>query len=106
MDPELQRFIKSTDDEIFGVEGVGGGSDAAALLDQDLRDAGMDGCDEDDDLDGRGKAYHMEFRQHKREYYITKMKYGKVTADELREQAEGYVRYLGFAIELVFFFFF
>ena len=92
MDPELQRFIKSTDDEIFGVEGVGGSD---ALLDED-RDAGMDGCDEDDDLDGRGKAYHMEFRQHKREYYITKMKYGKVTADELREQAEGYVRYVGY----------
>ena len=34
----------------------------------------------------------MEFRQHKREYYIHKLGYSKVDASVLREQAVGYVK--------------
>ena len=34
----------------------------------------------------------MEFRQHKREYYIHKLGYSKVDSSVLREQAGGYVR--------------
>ena len=75
LDPELQRFIRSTDDEIFGSGGGSGDDLDRADLDEDINE------DDDafsDDIDGRGKAYHMEFRQHKREYYISKMKYQKV----------------------------
>ena len=74
LDPELQRFIRSTDDEIFGADG---GPDGGV----DDEDVEEDAFDEDDD-DGRGKAYHMEFRQHKREYYISKMKYQKVIVNQ------------------------
>ena len=40
----------------------------------------------------RDSNYHIEFRQHKREYYIRKLGYANVTADVLKEQAYGYVR--------------
>jgi 5'-3' exoribonuclease 1 len=40
----------------------------------------------------RDNLYHIEFRQHKREYYIRKLGYPSVTAEVLNEQAEGYVR--------------
>ena len=48
---------------------------------------------ENEDLEcfQRGKTYDIEFRQHKREYYIHKLGYENVTAEVLREQAEGYV---------------
>ena len=36
----------------------------------------------------------MEFRQHKRDYYIHKLGYSQVNEETLREQAEGYVRYI------------
>lgn len=42
--------------------------------------------------DSRGSIYHMEFRQHKREYYINKLGYTKVDEDVLKEQALCYVR--------------
>jgi hypothetical protein len=34
----------------------------------------------------------MEFRQHKRDYYVHKLGYAQVNEDTLRDQAEGYVR--------------
>jgi len=40
----------------------------------------------------RGDFYQMEFRQHKRDYYLHKLGYPQVTPAVLREQAEGYVR--------------
>jgi 5'-3' exoribonuclease 1 len=40
----------------------------------------------------RDNVYHMEFQQHKREYYMNKMNYSQVTPSVLKEQAEGYVR--------------
>ena len=45
----------------------------------------------EDVMKGRDNAYHIEFRQHKREYYIQKLGYQNVTPEVLREQAEGYV---------------
>ncbi len=35
----------------------------------------------------------MEFRQHKRDYYVHKLGYAQVNEDTLRDQAEGYVRW-------------
>merc|ERR1719309_1706292 len=40
----------------------------------------------------RSGFYQMEFRQHKRDYYIQKLCYKQVTEDTLIEQAECYVR--------------
>jgi len=40
----------------------------------------------------RGDFYQMEFRQHKRDYYLHKLGYSQVTPAVLKEQAEGYVR--------------
>uniref|UniRef100_A0A2R5LDG2 5'-3' exoribonuclease 1 n=1 Tax=Ornithodoros turicata TaxID=34597 RepID=A0A2R5LDG2_9ACAR len=36
--------------------------------------------------------FEMEFRQHKRDYYVNKLDYSQVTPDVLQEQAHGYVR--------------
>lgn len=38
----------------------------------------FDGCDEDDDLDDY-ELFEKEFSMHKRNYYITKMKYPELT---------------------------
>ncbi|KAL3861178.1 hypothetical protein ACJMK2_007243 [Sinanodonta woodiana] len=46
-----------------------------------------DSSDEDS-----GDTFEDEFRHHKRNYYMTKMEYEKVTPEVLRDQAEGYVR--------------
>ncbi|KAK3589531.1 hypothetical protein CHS0354_041655 [Potamilus streckersoni] len=46
-----------------------------------------DSSDEDS-----GDTFADEFRHHKRNYYMTKMEYEKVTPEVLRDQAEGYVR--------------
>merc|ERR1719295_1202719 len=60
--------------------------------------AEFDSPDEDDsgmfagDMETRGDFYQMEFRQHKRDYYLHKLGYSQVTPAVLREQAEGYVR--------------
>ncbi len=35
----------------------------------------------------------MEFRQHKRDYYVHKLGYAQVNEDTLRDQAEGYARW-------------
>ena len=42
--------------------------------------------------DSRSNNYHMEFRQHKRDYYMRKMGYAQVDGSVMKEQAEGYVR--------------
>lgn len=36
--------------------------------------------------------FEMEFRQHKRDYYVNKLDYPQVTPEVLQEQAHGYVR--------------
>jgi len=47
---------------------------------------------EDGGIGSRSAFFQMEFRQHKRDYYIHKLKYKQVTEETLNEQAECYVR--------------
>merc|ERR1719419_2072676 len=73
----------------------GKNSDLQKLLEST---AEFDDPEEDDsgmfagDMETRGDFYQMEFRQHKRDYYLHKLGYSQVTPAVLREQAEGYVR--------------
>ena len=69
-------------------------SDLQKLMDS-TAEFDSDGEEEDGFInvsETRGDFYQMEFRQHKRDYYLHKMGYSQVTAAVLREQAEGYVR--------------
>jgi 5'-3' exoribonuclease 1 len=81
-DADLLRLLTSADE----------------FLDEDATTANtelsteVDSAQASEDSSGRGDNYHMEFRQHKRDYYINKLGYDKVDASVLREQAECYVR--------------
>ncbi|XP_003702478.2 5'-3' exoribonuclease pacman [Megachile rotundata] len=66
-DKRFNAFIKAVDEMSIGTE-------------DELRD------DESD-----SETYTMEFVQHKRDYYINKLKYEEIDEDFLRSQAEGYV---------------
>nr|XP_045617221.1 5'-3' exoribonuclease 1-like isoform X2 [Procambarus clarkii] len=48
--------------------------------------------DDDHDSDSGESIFNAEFRQHKREYYMTKMHFRCVNSDVLHEQATSYVR--------------
>jgi len=83
-----------------GVNQPGKGHQVSSEL-QKLMDSTLefDSTDEDDLGDEelfngstRGDFYQMEFRQHKRDYYVHKLGYPQVTPAVLKEQAEGYVR--------------
>eukprot|EP00092_Neocalanus_flemingeri_P006262 GFUD01006736.1.p1 GENE.GFUD01006736.1~~GFUD01006736.1.p1 ORF type:complete len:1636 (+),score=540.21 GFUD01006736.1:158-5065(+) len=78
------------------VEGRQVSTDLQKLMDST---AEFDSTDEEDMGDEelfsgstRGDFYQMEFRQHKRDYYVHKLGYTQVTPAVLKEQAEGYVR--------------
>ena len=93
-------------EELLGVDSVDQGweivshqkkdSDLVRLL-QSANDFLMDSSSEPTDQDDlsdpeaqelRGNMYQIEFRQHKREYYIQKLGYKNVTPDVLREQGK------------------
>eukprot|EP00095_Tigriopus_kingsejongensis_P010572 maker-scaffold1137_size60140-snap-gene-0.17 protein:Tk10572 transcript:maker-scaffold1137_size60140-snap-gene-0.17-mRNA-1 annotation:"5 -3 exoribonuclease 1" len=61
---------------------------------EDIGEAAADDCSDGtlESSDSRGSIYHMEFRQHKREYYINKLGYPKVDDAVLKDQALCYVR--------------
>ncbi|CAB4069796.1 5'-3' exoribonuclease 2,5'-3' exoribonuclease 1,5'-3' exoribonuclease 2 homolog [Lepeophtheirus salmonis] len=48
--------------------------------------------DELEEADGRDHLYYIEFRQHKREYYMNKMRMISVTKEALNQVAQDYVR--------------
>lgn len=54
--------------------------------------------DDDDDDDSNSledeKSFEKEFHQHRRDYYVNKMKYEEMTPEVLAEQAECYIRAL------------
>lgn len=79
-DSDLMRLLQSADDFLL--------DDTSSPTDLDeASDSEATGQDDS----GRDKAYQIEFRQHKREYYIQKLGYDNVTAQVLNEQAEVYV---------------
>ncbi|XP_076358060.1 5'-3' exoribonuclease pacman isoform X2 [Tachypleus tridentatus] len=57
------------------------------LLDLDLGEE----YDDDDDETSE-EMFELEFKQHKRDYYMNKLDYETVTAEVLKDQAHGYVR--------------
>ncbi|WAR13812.1 XRN1-like protein, partial [Mya arenaria] len=54
----------------------------------------LDDRSEDQDTEdySEGNTLDDEFRHHKNHYYMTKLKYARVTPEVLRDQAKGYVR--------------
>ncbi|KAG7299899.1 hypothetical protein JYU34_016922 [Plutella xylostella] len=68
-----------------------------ALIDatHDMFIEDVDGDDEDyEDIDSSDEEanFNMEFKLHKKDYYMNKLDYSKVTEEVLASQAEGYVR--------------
>ena len=98
---ELQKLLASAD-EFLDDDNVGLFSTADETLKNPQEGNSTlvpdeEGNDEDDTESStsgssRNSNYHMEFRQHKREYYIGKLGYQKVDGSVLKEQAECYVR--------------
>ena len=96
-DKDLLRLLNSADeflDEDVKPAGAPNGSSSNPSAATDSSDFGeLDSSFwTSDDTSGRDNNYHMEFRQHKRDYYISKLGYEKVDASVLKEQAECYVR--------------
>ncbi|XP_011151267.1 5'-3' exoribonuclease 1 isoform X2 [Harpegnathos saltator] len=94
---EFERHIykKSEDGEATSPKKIQN-KDLDALI-KSTAEMSLGHSDEDDDLDmmddeSDSDIYHMEFVQHKRDYYMNKLEYKNVDADFLRSQAEGYVR--------------
>ncbi len=87
-DRELQQLIQSAEEFMSGGE-EDDDEDDASTMDEGNDDVTVE---EAGRSSARGNSYHMEFRQHKREYYIRKLGYTQVDSDVLREQAECYVR--------------
>lgn len=56
----------------------------------DDEDDGFDD-EEDDDDDPATALMQVEFKEHKRDYYFSKLQYSIVTPEVLRDQAEGYI---------------
>ena len=85
-DSDFMRLLKSADDFLL--------DSSDDTVDLDSSDTDLSAFDHPSDPNGepRDSNYHIEFRQHKREYYIRKLGYANVTADVLKEQAYGYVR--------------
>lgn len=86
LDDDLKELLKSADDFLQDPD-----------PDETTQSSGettQEGSSDLDDVENasRDDFYQMEFRQHKREYYISKMNYECVTPEVLRSQAEGYVR--------------
>ena len=81
-DRDLMRLINSADEYLSGSdESTPQRTTTTATADEN--DYASDESDS-----GRDRNYHMEFRQHKRDYYISKLGYDKVDAAVLTEQAE------------------
>ncbi|KAJ8732975.1 hypothetical protein PYW07_015574 [Mythimna separata] len=72
-DDELQALINATHD---------------MFLDDDV----LDNEDEYEETSDEDANMEMEFILHKKDYYMNKLDYSKVTAEVLADQAEGYVR--------------
>lgn len=82
-DSDLQQLLNSADEFLL--------SEEEEEANEDEEDTTL----EEDDYSSssaRGNNYQMEFRQHKRDYYIHKLGYSKVDGAVLREQALTYVR--------------
>ena len=79
-DSDLQRLLHSAD-PLFG---AAENTETTKYLEDNTLFVNEDSS--------RDNIYHMEFQQHKREYYMNKMSYPQVTQAVLKEQAEGYVR--------------
>ncbi|XP_032684890.1 5'-3' exoribonuclease 1 isoform X3 [Odontomachus brunneus] len=94
---ETERHVyeKSEDEEVASPKKIQN-KDLDALI-KSTAEMSLGHSDEDDELDiiddeSDSDIYHMEFVQHKRDYYMNKLEYKNVDAEFLRSQAEGYVR--------------
>ena len=95
MDQDLRRLLTSADEYLQKSD-----EEDQEKEEEDTDDHDMN-TSEDVSSDSRDSYYHMEFRQHKRDYYIQKMGYEKVDGSVLREQAECYVRYVIFCVHVL-----
>lgn len=82
-DTDLMKLLQSADDFLL---------DSSDEPTDSMSDTDLSAFEEHNGAISRDNTYHMEFRQHKREYYIRKLGYQNVTPEVLREQAVGYVR--------------
>ena len=80
-DSDFIRLLKSADDFLLD------SSDETIEMDSSEDLSAFD-QHSDTNAESRDNNYHIEFRQHKRDYYIRKLGYVNVTADVLKEQGK------------------
>ena len=92
-DRDLMRLLNSADEYLSGSDesapstaGPNSTPQRTTTTATTTTDENYSASDESDS--GRDRNYHMEFRQHKRDYYISKLGYDRVDAAVLTEQAE------------------
>jgi hypothetical protein len=70
--PDLAALIHSTEQDLE--------TELGTLSDEDENEEGLDGCEEyeSDEEVIANDLFHLEFRQHKKDYYMNKMEYGTV----------------------------
>ena len=85
-DRDLMRLLNSADEYLSGSDESAPQRTSTTMTTTTATDDNYSASDESDS--GRDRNYHMEFRQHKRDYYISKLGYDRVDAAVLTEQAE------------------
>ncbi|GFG29513.1 hypothetical protein Cfor_05064, partial [Coptotermes formosanus] len=85
-DADLAALIQITEQDLQPELGT--------LSDEDEDDDDPDDWEEyeSDEEVNANALFHLEFHQHKKDYYMTKLEYDTVNSDVLRSQADGYVR--------------
>ncbi|PNF32574.1 5'-3' exoribonuclease 1 [Cryptotermes secundus] len=85
MNADLKALIQITEQELQVELGF--------VSDEDEDDDTEDWEEYESDEEANANAlFHLEFRQHKKDYYMNKLEYDTVNNDVLRSQADGYVR--------------
>ena len=94
-DRDLMRLLNSADEYLSGSDesapstaGPNSTLHRSATTATTATTTDENATESDESDSGRDKNYHMEFRQHKRDYYISKLGYDRVDAAVLTEQAE------------------
>lgn len=89
LESKHQGGFNARNDDTFG-----GNQDLEALVKATEFEFDSPLDDEVDDIESDEKNFEKEFHQHRRDYYVNKMKYADMTPEVLAEQAECYIRAL------------
>ncbi|CRK97630.1 CLUMA_CG011016, isoform A [Clunio marinus] len=91
LESKHQSAFNNRNDDTFG------GNEELLKMMKDTEfefDSSPDENEDEDEDENSDETFEKEFHQHRRDYYVNKMKYADMTAEVLAEQAECYIRAL------------